>query len=127
MAQGAFDRALEYAKQREAFGQTLSQFQGLQWMMADMFTQIEAARLLVYRAAYKGDHGYRIVKESALAKLYANEMVVKITNDSMQIYGGYGYMKDYVVERFARDARGLSMGGGTTQILRNRIAYELFR
>ena len=127
MALGAFERAIEYAKQREAFGQALSKFQGIQWMLADMYAQIEAARNLVYRAAYKGDKGYKIIKESALAKLYANEMAVKVTNGAMQIFGGYGYLKDYVVERLARDSRGLSMAGGTTQILRNRIAYELLR
>jgi alkylation response protein AidB-like acyl-CoA dehydrogenase len=126
-AQGAFERALEYSKQREAFGHRISDFQGMQWMLADMYTQIDASRTLVFRAAYKGDKGYRIVKESAMAKLYANEMVINVTNNAMQIHGGYGYLKDYVVERFARDARGLAMAGGTTQILRNRMAYELLR
>jgi len=127
IALGAFERAIEYVKQRECFSQVLSKFQGIQWMLTDMFSQIEAARNLVYRAAYKGDNGYKIIKESALAKIYANEMAVKVTNDAMQLFGGYGYLKDYVVERLARDARGLSMAGGTTQILRNRIAYELLK
>ena len=127
IALGAFERAIEYVKQRECFNQVLSKFQGIQWILTDMFSQVEAARNLVYRAAYKGDNGYKIIKESALAKLYANEMAVKVTNDAMQLFGGYGYLKDYVVERLARDARGLSMAGGTTQILRNRIAYELLK
>jgi alkylation response protein AidB-like acyl-CoA dehydrogenase len=127
MAQRAFDRAFRYAQQREAFDRPLARFQGIQWMFADMATQIEAARLLVYNAAWKLDRKLPAAKEAAMAKCYTNEMAQRVINDAIQIHGGYGYMKEYEVERLWRDVRGLAFGGGTPQILRNRIAAELLR
>lgn len=127
MAQAAYERALVYAQQREAFGQPIARFQGIQWIVADMAVMLNASRLLLYQAAYRMDQGLRAVKEVAMAKLLANEISQKIINDAMQIHGGYGYMRDYEVERLYRDTRGLAFGGGTPQILRNRIAYEIFK
>ncbi len=127
MAERAFDRAFAYAQQREAFDRPIIRFQGIQWMFADMATQIEAARLLIYNAAWKLDQKLPAAKEAAMAKCFSNEMAQRVINDAMQIHGGYGYMKEYEVERLWRDARGLAFGGGTPQILRNRIAAELIR
>jgi len=127
MAQRAFDRAFAYAQQREAFERPIIRFQGIQWMFADMATQIEAARLLIYNAAWKIDHKLPAAKEAAMAKCFTNEMAQRVINDAVQIHGGYGYMKEYEVERLWRDARGLAFGGGTPQVLRNRIAAELLR
>lgn len=126
-AWGALEKAMEYARQRKVFGQELYKFQGIQWMFADMICQVQAARFLLYNAAYKFDRRENVAADAAIAKAFANEMAQKVTNDAMQIYGGYGYMKEYEVERYYRDARGLAFGGGTTQILRNRIAREAFR
>jgi alkylation response protein AidB-like acyl-CoA dehydrogenase len=127
MAERAFDRAFAYAQQREAFDRPIIRFQGIQWMFADMATQIEAARLLIYNAAWKIDHKLSAAKEAAMAKCFSNEMAQRVINDAIQIHGGYGYMKEYEVERLWRDARGLAFGGGTPQVLRNRIAAELIR
>lgn len=127
MAERAFDRAFAYAQQREAFDRPLIRFQGIQWMFADMATQIEAARLLIFNAAWKLDQKLPAAKEAAMAKCFSNEMAQRVINDAIQIHGGYGYMKEYEVERLWRDARGLAFGGGTPQVLRNRIAAELIR
>ncbi len=127
MAQRAFDRAFTYAQQREAFDRSIIRFQGIQWMFADMATQIEAARLLIYNAAWKIDQKLPAAKEAAMAKCFSNEMAQRVINDAIQIHGGYGYMKEYEVESLWRNARGLAFGGGTPQILRNRIAAELIR
>jgi len=127
MAQAAFEKALKYSQERETFGQPICKYQGIQWMLADMATQIYAGRLMVYDAAYKLDNGMRAVKESAMAKTYCNEMSQKVINMAMQIHGGYGYMEEYEVERIYRDVRSLAFGGGTPQILRNRVAYEILK
>jgi len=127
LAQAAFERALRYSQERETFGKPIGQHQGIQWMIADMAIQIHAGRLMTYDAAYKLDSGVRAVKECAMAKAYCNEMSQKVINMAMQIHGGYGYMEDYEVERMYRDVRGLAFGGGTPQILRSRVAYELSR
>ncbi|UCD57641.1 MAG: acyl-CoA dehydrogenase family protein [Candidatus Hydrogenedentota bacterium] len=127
MAERAFERAFAYAQQREAFDRPIIRFQGIQWMFADMATQIEAARLLIYNAAWRIDRKLPSAKEAAMAKCFSNEMAQRVINDAMQIHGGYGYMQEYEVERLWRDARGLAFGGGTPQILRNRIAAELIR
>jgi alkylation response protein AidB-like acyl-CoA dehydrogenase len=127
LAQAAFERALRYSQERETFGKPIAQHQGIQWMLADMAIQIRAGRLMVYDAAYKLDHGIRAVKECAMTKAYCNEMSQRVVNQAMQIHGGYGYMEDYEVERMYRDVRGLAFGGGTPQMLRSRIAYELNR
>lgn len=126
-AWGALERAMEYAGQRKVSGQVVSRFQGIRWMFADMLNQLMASRLLLYNAAFKFARGERVAAYSAICKSYANEMAQKVTNDAMQILGGYGYMEEYELERYYRDARGLAFGGGTTQVLRNRIASELFR
>ena len=127
MAERAFDKAFAYAKQREAFDRPIVKFQGIQWMLADMATQLEAMRLLIYNAAWKIDQNLPVAKEAAIAKCFANENSQRVINDAIQIHGGYGYMKEYEVERLWRDVRGLAFGGGTPQVLRNRIAAELQR
>ncbi len=127
VAERAFDRAFAYAQQREAFDRAIIRFQGIQWMFADMATQIEAARLLIYNAAWRLDRKLPAAKEAAMAKCFTNEMAQRVINDAIQIHGGYGYMKEYEVERLWRDVRGLAFGGGTPQVLRNRIAAEMLR
>ncbi|MCX5822753.1 MAG: acyl-CoA dehydrogenase family protein [Deltaproteobacteria bacterium] len=126
-AEFAFDRALQYSKERETFGKLISQHQGIQWMLADMAVRIKRARLLLYDAAYKESHGINVAKDAAMAKMNANEDMVQLISDAMQIFGGYGYMKDYKLETAYRDTRGLAFGGGTPQMLRSRIASELLR
>jgi len=126
-AEAAFEYALKYTQQREAFGQKVAQFQGIQWILADMATDIEAARLLLYKAAHLVDQGLPIIKESCMTKIVANEMSQKVTNMAMQLLGGYGYMKDYPVERYFRDCRGLGFGGGTPQVLRSVLGAQLLK
>jgi hypothetical protein len=127
IAQGAFDAALDYAKQREQFGQPIAQFQAVQNMLADMAKEIEAGRLLTYQAAWMKDRGERVTRHSAMAKLYTSEVAVKVTNDALQIFGGYGYVKDYPVEKYFRDAKLCTIGEGTSEIQRLVIARELLR
>ena len=105
IAQGALDKAIQYMKERVQFGKTLDKFQGLQWMVADMATQIDAARLLVRRAAFNHDVGLPFTKEAAMAKLYASEVAMDVTTKCVQIYGGYGYIREYPMERMMRDAK----------------------
>ncbi|RNB57595.1 acyl-CoA dehydrogenase [Brevibacillus gelatini] len=125
IAQAAYDKALQYAKQRTAFGNSLSRFQAIQHKLADMAMQIELARTMVYKAAWLKDHGRKFTKEAAMAKLYASEVAMSATHQAIQIHGGYGYMREYQVERFFRDARLLEIGEGTSEILRNVIAREI--
>ncbi|MGG3872305.1 acyl-CoA dehydrogenase family protein [Brevibacillus laterosporus] len=125
IAQAAFNRALQYAKERKAFGSSLSHFQMIQQKLADMATQIELARTLVYKAAWLKDQGRKFTQEAAMAKLYASEIAMSVTHQAIQIHGGYGYMKDYQVERYFRDARLLEIGEGTSEILRMVIAREI--
>ena len=125
IAQGAYEKALAYAKQRKQFGQTLSKFQGIQFKLADMVVQIENARNMVYRAAWLKDQGRKFTKEAAIAKLYASEMAMRVCDQSIQIHGGNGYMRDYQVERFFRDAKLLEIGEGTSEVLRMIIAREI--
>lgn len=128
IAQGALDLAIEYAREREQFGRAISSFQGIQFMLADMATQIEAARALVYSAARMIDAGAtRVSKESAMAKLFASDVCMKVTTDCVQIFGGYGYMKDYPIEKFMRDAKITQIYEGTNQIQRNIIASGLIK
>ncbi len=128
LAQGAFDEALEYTKHRRQFGKTISQFQAIQFMLADMATQIEAARALVYATARMVDAGAKeISKESAMAKLFASDMAMQVTTDAVQLLGGYGYMKDYPVEKFMRDAKITQIYEGTNQIQRQVIGLELLK
>ncbi len=125
IAQAAFDAALNYAKQREAFGQTIGKFQLIQAYLADMSTQISAARLLLYHAAYLKDKKQRVTLEGSHAKLFASEIASKVANLCVQIHGGYGYIEDFPAERFLRDAKLCEIGEGTSEIQRLVIARQL--
>ncbi len=125
IAQAAFDAALEYAKTRQQFGQFIINFQAIQWMLADMATQIDAARLLTYRAAWLKDRGLPFMKEASMAKLFAAETARMATNSALQIHGGYGYCKDYPVERYLRDAKITEIYEGTSEMQRMTIARAL--
>jgi len=125
ISQAAYDSALAYAKQREAFGQPIGKFQFIQGYLADMATQISAARLLLYHAAWLKDHGKRVTLEGSQAKLYASEVSSRVTNLAVQIHGGYGYVQDFPAERFLRDAKLCEIGEGTSEIQRLVIAKQL--
>ncbi|OFV98189.1 MAG: acyl-CoA dehydrogenase [Acidobacteria bacterium RIFCSPLOWO2_02_FULL_61_28] len=125
IAQGAFDAALRYSQQRRQFGRPISDFQGIQWKLADMATEIEAARLLTYQAARRKDQGHPVTREASMAKLFASEVAVRVTGEALQIHGGYGFLKDYPVEKFYRDARLCTIGEGTSEIQRLVIARSL--
>ena len=127
IAQAALDESIEYAKQRQQFGKPLSQFQAIQWMIADMATQIEASRYLVYHAAYQKDLGGRFSKEAAMAKLLASQTAVESVIKAVQIHGGYGYTKEYTVERLFRDAKITEIYEGTSEVQRMVIAGSLLR
>ena len=127
IAQGAFEKALSYAKERQQFGQPIVNFQAIQWMLADMATRIDAARLLTYRAAYLQDKGLPFIKESSMAKLFSAEVSMWVTNKAIQIYGGYGYVKDYPLERYFRDAKITEIYEGTSEMQRMTIARSLMR
>lgn len=127
IAQGAYESALKYSKEREQFGKPISEFQAIQFKLADMATQIDAARLLMYRAAYLKDQGRKVTKESAMAKLYASEISVKVCEEAIQIHGGYGYTKDYPPEKYWRDSKLCTIGEGTSEIQRIVIARELLQ
>ena len=127
IAQGALDKAVQYMKERVQFGKTLDKFQGLQWMVADMATQIDAARLLVRRAAFNHDVGLPFTKEAAMAKLYASEVAMDVTTKCVQIYGGYGYIREYPMERMMRDAKITEIYEGTSQVQRMVIAGQVLR
>ncbi|MDQ3211252.1 MAG: acyl-CoA dehydrogenase [Acidobacteriota bacterium] len=125
LAQGAYEAALRYARERRQFGQPIAGFQAIQWKLADNATRIEAARLLTYRAAYLKDRGLRMTRESAMAKLFASEIAVKAADDCVQIHGGYGFVKDYPAEKYFRDVKLLTIGEGTSEIQRLVIARQL--
>jgi alkylation response protein AidB-like acyl-CoA dehydrogenase len=128
LAQGAFELALDYTGKRQQFGQSISAFQGVQWMLADMGTQIEAARHLVYTAARAADAGSKsLSKLSAMCKLFATDVAMKVTTDAVQLFGGYGYIKDYPIEKYMRDAKITQIYEGTNQIQRVVIARTLLR
>ncbi|MGB2770616.1 MAG: acyl-CoA dehydrogenase [Candidatus Zixiibacteriota bacterium] len=127
IAQGAYDKAVAYAKEREQFGRPISDFQAIQWKLADMATQLEAARHLIYHASELKDKGEKFIKEAAMAKLYASEVGRFVTYQAVQIFGGYGYTSDYPVERYMRDAKLCEIGEGTSEIHRLVIARELLR
>ncbi len=127
VAQAALDEAVKYAKQRKQFGQAIAQFQGLQWIIADMAMDVEAARLLVLNAADMKERGENCTMAASMAKCFASEMVNRVTSQAIQIHGGYGYVKEYAVERFYRDARVLTIYEGTNQIQRHVIARELLK
>lgn len=125
IAQGAYEKALQYAKERKQFGQSISKFQAIQFKLADMNMNIELARLMVYKAAWLKDQKKRFKKEAAIAKLFASEMCMKVCDQAIQIHGGYGYMKEYQVERFFRDAKLLEIGEGTSEVQRMVIARQI--
>jgi alkylation response protein AidB-like acyl-CoA dehydrogenase len=127
VAQGAYEAALKYSKQRKQFGRFISEFQAIQNKLADMATEIDAARLLTLRAAWRKDNGNSVNKESAMAKLYASETAVRAANEAVQIHGGYGFTKDYPVEKFYRDAKLCTIGEGTSEIQRLVIARQLLK
>jgi alkylation response protein AidB-like acyl-CoA dehydrogenase len=127
MAQGAYEASVNYAKERRQFGRPIAEFQAIQFKLADMATEIEAARLLTLRAAYMADAGQRVTLESSMAKLFAGEVAVKIANEAVQIHGGYGFIKDYPVEKYYRDVKLCTIGEGTSEIQRIVIARELPR
>lgn len=127
LAQGAFETAKDYTEVRHQFGRPIKEFQGLQWKIADMATQIHAARLMVYRAATNpAANGFPDPMDATMAKLYANEMAQRVTNEALQIHGHNGYTREYPLERMVRDARGFALGGGTVEILRNTIAAMVY-
>ena len=126
-AQGAYELALQYSKERKAFGKYVSQFQSIGFKLADMATKIEASKLLVYHAAWLKDQGKDVTKEAAMAKLFASETAMSVATEAIQIHGGYGYVKDYDVERFFRDAKILEIGEGTSEIQRLIISREILK
>ena len=127
LAQGAYEAALHYSKQRKQFGRFISEFQSIQHKLSDMATEIDAARLLTSRAAAMKDGGKRVTKESAMAKLFASEAAVRVANEALQIHGGYGFIKDYPVEKFYRDVKLCTIGEGTSEIQRLVIARQLLK
>jgi alkylation response protein AidB-like acyl-CoA dehydrogenase len=127
IAQGAYDAALRYSKQRKQFGRPISEFQAIQHKLADMATSLEASRLLTYRAGHMKDNGQRVTKESAMAKLFSSEMAVRVCDEALQIHGGYGFIKDYPVEKFYRDVKLCTIGEGTSEIQRLVIARQLLK
>jgi len=127
IARAALEESIKYSKERKQFNQAISEFQAIQWMLADMGTEIDAARLLTLRAAFLKDKGERYSKEAAMAKLYASEMAHRVTHKGIQIHGGYGYTKDYPMERFYRDSRITEIYEGTSEVQRLVIASNLLR
>ncbi len=127
IAQGAYEAALRYSKQRKQFGRPISEFQAIQHKLSDMATGIDAARLLTYRSGWMKDNNQRVTKESAMAKLFASEMAVRVCDDALQIHGGYGFIKDYPVEKFYRDVKLCTIGEGTSEIQRLVIARQLLK
>ena len=127
IAQGAFEAALKYAKERKQFGRPISDFQAIQWKLTDMATEIDAARLLTLRAASMKDAGMKTTQESSMAKLYASEVAVRCANEGVQIHGGYGFIKDYPAEKYYRDVKLCTIGEGTSEIQRLVIARQLLK
>jgi alkylation response protein AidB-like acyl-CoA dehydrogenase len=127
MAEGAYGAALKYSKERKQFGKAVSEFQAIQWKLADMATEIEAAKLLTLRAAAMKDAGMKTTLESSMAKLYASEVAVRCANEGVQIHGGYGFIKDYPAEKFYRDVKLCTIGEGTSEIQRLVIARQLLK
>ncbi len=127
IAWGALEAAKKYAQERIAFGKPICEFQAIQFLLADMAMRVEAARLLIYRAAVNAGSGFPSVFESSIAKCYANEMAKEVTDMAMQVFGGYGYSKEYPIERMLRDSRGWALAGGTVQMQRINIASAMLR
>lgn len=127
IAQGAYEAALAYSKERQQFNQPISSFQGISFKLAEMATEIEAARLLIYKAADMKNRGLNVTKESAMAKYYASEVAVKVSTEAVQIFGGYGYTKDFPVEKFYRDSKLCTIGEGTSEIQKIVISKQLLK
>ena len=127
IGRGALDAALKYVKERRQFGKAIAEFQGIQWKLADMATELDAARLLTQRAAVLKDAGRKITRESAMAKLFSSEVAVRICDDTVQLFGGYGFIKDYPAEKFYRDVKLCTIGEGTSEIQRMVIAREILK
>ncbi|RTR35178.1 acyl-CoA dehydrogenase [Robertmurraya yapensis] len=127
LAEGAFNEAVKYTKERRQFGKEIADFQGVKWMLADMYVDIEASKTLLYRAAINAGKGFPNQQEASVAKLMTNEMAIRVTNQALQLHGGYGYTKEYPVERMVRGARYGTLGGGTSQIQRDLIAKNILR
>jgi len=127
IGQGAYECALDYSKERKQFGKPIAEFQAIQWKLADMATELEAARLLTMRAADMKDKGMKTTQESSMAKLYASEVAVRCANESVQIHGGYGFIKDYPAEKYYRDVKLCTIGAGTSEIQRLVIARQLLK
>jgi alkylation response protein AidB-like acyl-CoA dehydrogenase len=127
IARGALDAGVKYVKERRQFGKAIAEFQGIQWKLADMATQLDAARLLTQRAAVLKDEGRKVTRETSMAKLFASEVAVKICDDAVQLFGGYGFIKDYPVEKYYRDVKLCTIGEGTSEIQRMVIAREILK
>lgn len=127
IAEGAFAAAIQYSKERHQFNQPISNFQGISFKLADMATKVEAAKLLTYQAANMKDEGKNVNKESAMAKLYASEVAVDVSNEAVQVFGGYGYIKDYPVEKFYRDSKLCTIGEGTSEIQKLVISRSILK
>jgi alkylation response protein AidB-like acyl-CoA dehydrogenase len=127
MAQGAYEAALNYSKQRKQFGKTISEFQAIQFKLADMVTEIDSSRLLTHRAAWMKDQGMQTTIQSSMAKLYSGEVAVRVANECVQIHGGYGFIKEYPAEKFYRDVKLCTIGEGTSEIQRLVIAREILK
>ncbi len=125
IATGAYEAALGYAKRREQFGRPIAEFQGIQWMLADMSTALAASQALIYKAAANAGDGFPDVCETAQAKIFAAEPAVKVTNDALQVHGATGYSRNHPLERMVRDARMFTIGGGTAQVLRTQVAGSI--
>jgi alkylation response protein AidB-like acyl-CoA dehydrogenase len=127
IARGALDAATKYVKERRQFGKAIAEFQGIQWKLADMATELDAARLLTQRAAVLKDAGRTVTRESAMAKLFASEVAVRICDEAVQLFGGYGFIKDYPAEKYYRDVKLCTIGEGTSEIQRMVIAREILK
>jgi alkylation response protein AidB-like acyl-CoA dehydrogenase len=127
IARGALDAALKYVKERRQFGKAIAEFQGIQWKLADMATELDAARLLTQRAAVLKDAGRTVTRESSMAKLFSSEAAVRICNEAVQLFGGYGFIKDYPAEKYYRDVKLCTIGEGTSEIQRMVIAREILK
>jgi alkylation response protein AidB-like acyl-CoA dehydrogenase len=127
IGRGALDAAVKYVKERRQFGKAIAEFQGIQWKLADMSTELDAARLLTQRAAVLKDAGRKVTRESAMAKLFAGETAVKICDEAVQLFGGYGFIKDYPAEKYYRDVKLCTIGEGTSEIQRMVIAREILK
>ncbi len=127
MAQGAYESAVKYSKQRKQFGKAISEFQAIQWKLADMATEIDAARLLTMRSAWLKDNHMKTTLESSMAKLYTSEVAVRVANEAVQIHGGYGFIKDYPAEKFYRDVKLCTIGEGTSEIQRMVISRQILK